>query len=78
MFGFDLFSATISHIILENTGDETSTGTLLAVDFLILIIKGLSAAIVIFLAAKGGLLVVSGSDPNLNSYVIFFFCISSI
>lgn len=76
MIGFGVFGATISHIILETT-DATETTEFSSIDYLKLLVRGFSAAIVIYLAAKGGLLIVSGSEASLNSYIIFFFCFVS-
>ncbi|MGB3466905.1 MAG: hypothetical protein WBA74_16615 [Cyclobacteriaceae bacterium] len=73
MIGFGVFGATISHIILETT-DATQPVVFTSIDYLKLLIRGFSAAIVIYLAAKGGLLIVSGSEASLNAYFIFFMC----
>lgn len=73
MVGFGIFGATISHIVLETT-DAVDTSNFSAVDYLKLLVRGFSAAIVIYLAVKGGLLVVSGSESGINAYFIFFFC----
>jgi flagellar biogenesis protein FliO len=38
------------------------------------LIDGISAAIVVFLAVKGSLVIFSGNDSNVNPYVLFFTC----
>ena len=40
-----------------------------------IIIRGLAAAIVVFLAVKGGLAIVSTSEAEPNAYVLFFICL---
>lgn len=73
MIGFGVFGATISHIILETT-DPGKPVQFNSIDYLKLLVRGFSAAIVIYLATKGGLLVVSGTEASLNAYIIFFLC----
>lgn len=74
MFGFGLFGATISNVVREDLKkDETPKG-LMSTDFIILLIRGFSAAIVIFLAVMGGLAVFGSTEGTVNPYILFFTC----
>ncbi len=73
MFGFGLFGATISSIVREDNTKETPKG-LLSTDFITLLIRGFSAAMVIFLAVKGGLAVFGSAENSVNPYILFFTC----
>lgn len=72
MLGFGLFGAAISTIVREraagNPGTDARIGDV--------VIKGLSAAIVVFLAVEGGLAVFTTTrSQEPNAYVLFFTCL---
>ena len=73
MLGFGLFGAAISSYIAKGSdlaAEEAPTG-----GFVSLIVRGLSAAIIVFLAAKGGLAAVATGETSPNAYVLFFVCL---
>jgi hypothetical protein len=72
MLGFGLLGASIATFIRPSAQASISSP---AGDAATTIIRGLSAAIVIFLAAKGGLAIVSSSEAEPNAYVLFFTCL---
>lgn len=67
MFGFGLLGAAISSFIVQNKPlfDNLS----------VVIVRGFSAAIVIFLSTKGGIAVVNNGSNEPNPYVLFFACL---
>ena len=75
MLGFGLLGAAASSQIRLRIGE----GDLLLMekntirDFFL---PGLMAALVIFLSAKGGVMVIASDDASLNPYVLFFLCLS--
>lgn len=72
MLGFGLLGAAIATFIRP---PGTNTASSPAGEAATIIIRGLAAAIVIFLAAKGGLAIVSTNDAEPNAYVLFFTCL---
>jgi len=73
MLGFGLLGSAIATFVRAPAGG--SRQTTLPGEVSILIVRGLSAAIVIFLAVKGGLAVFSTGETELNAYVLFFTCL---
>lgn len=70
MLGFGLLGSAISFYVKRKTGApvELSIGGGI-------IIKGLTAAVVIFLAVMGGPAIFGFDTANPNAYMLFFFCI---
>jgi len=73
LVGFSLLGATVSRAVRAK--DENLKAGLTLDDLLSVVAGGMTAAVVVFLAAYGGLAVLgnSGSDPN--PYVVFFTCL---
>jgi hypothetical protein len=71
LVGFGLFGALVSSLIRKPSADPTES------DLLGVVARGVSAAIVVFLAAYGGIAIVAqaqaGGDPN--PYVVFVTCL---
>jgi hypothetical protein len=73
MLGFGLLGSAVSSFVQE--GKTRAAGGPLVSDLPAVLIRGFSAAIVVFLAAEGGLAIISGSgtvDPN--PYILMFTC----
>lgn len=66
MLGFGLFGAAISSFVRGQSFQQNIAN---------LIIRGLSAAIIVFLAVKGGLAIFTVGDQQPNAYVLFFACL---
>jgi len=75
MFGFGLLGATISSFITATKEELHDPTTPLVQNLSVVIIRGFSAAIVIFLATKGSIAVVNNGSNDPNPYVLFFACI---
>jgi hypothetical protein len=85
MLGFGLFGAVISTFVKEEkalpktTIEGATTGVkkegVIINDVTGVIIRGVSAAIVIFLGVKGGLAVFSSGEGEPNPYALFFTCL---
>jgi hypothetical protein len=73
MLGFGLFGAAISSFVAK--GSELAVEVTPTGGFVSLIVRGLSAAIIVFLAAKGGLAAVATGETSPNAYVLFFVCL---
>jgi hypothetical protein len=73
MFGFGMLGAAISSFVNITPGVERKQP--LIVDLHIVIIRGFSAAIVIFLATKGGIAIINNGSNNPNPHVLFFTCL---
>jgi hypothetical protein len=54
---------------------QRNTGDPLVKDLATAVIRGLSAAVVVFLSVKGGLALFTTQDVEPNSYVLFFTCL---
>jgi len=71
LVGFGLFGALVSTLVRKPAADPTQS------DLLGVVARGVSAAIVVFLAAYGGIAIVAqaqtGGDPN--PYVVFVTCL---
>lgn len=76
MLGFGLFGAVISTFVKEaKVIDKTSKDGVILKDVTGVIIRGVSAAIVIFLGVKGGLAIFSSGEGEPNPYTLFFTCL---
>jgi hypothetical protein len=76
MLGFGLFGAVISTFVKEeNALPEHKKHGIIINDITGVIIRGVSAAIVIFLGVKGGLAVFSTGEGEPNPYALFFTCL---
>lgn len=73
MFGFGLLGAAISSFV--NIAPRAPSQQPLIEDLHIVIIRGFSAAIVIFLATKGGIAIINNGSNNPNPHVLFFTCL---
>jgi hypothetical protein len=73
MIGFGLFGASISSIIAKQKRDGTQSS--ISEDIIQVIISGFSAAIIVFLATKGGIAIVNQGTNQPNPYVLFFSCL---
>jgi hypothetical protein len=76
MLGFGLLGSAVSSFVREH--NTRGPGDPLVRDLAALLIRGFSAAIVVFLAAEGGLAIFSGSgtvDPN--PYILMFTCFTA-
>lgn len=71
--GFGLLGAAASTIIRESGAERTNRA--LVTDLPLLIIRGLTAAIVVFLAIKGGLTVFAATPTDPNPYVLLLTCL---
>jgi hypothetical protein len=72
MLGFGLLGAAIATFVRT---PDNSAGSSPAGDAATVMVRGLSAAIVVFLAVKGGLAIVATSEAEPNAYVLFFTCL---
>lgn len=73
MFGFGLLGAAISCFV--NISPRIKRKHALIEDLHIVIIRGFSAAIVIFLGTKGGIAIINNGSNNPNPHVLFFTCL---
>ncbi len=74
MLGFGLFGAVISTFVKEAQEAVDKEGVIIK-DITGVIIRGVSAAIVIFLGVKGGLAIFSSGEGEPNPYALFFTCL---
>lgn len=73
MLGFGLLGAAISSIIRD--AKVRQAGEPLVKDLTSVAIRGMSATVVVYLAAKGGLAIIAGgAAPEPNSYVLLLTC----
>lgn len=75
MFGFGLLGAALSSFITAKKEELRDPTTPLVENLSIVIIRGFSAAIVIFLATKGSIAVINSGSNEPNPYVLFFACL---
>ncbi|MFN0215256.1 MAG: hypothetical protein ACKVT2_13450 [Saprospiraceae bacterium] len=76
LFGFGLLGAIGSVFIRKRTTEGNVLSTLSLAELQIILINGISAAIVIFLGVKGTVVVFTNSNKDdLNPYVLFFTCL---
>lgn len=69
MFGFGLFGASISTLIRSQDGEPAPTAGYR------IIIKGLSAAVLLFLSIMGGTALLGIETSKPNAYTLFFLCL---
>jgi hypothetical protein len=82
MLGFGLFGAMISTFVrerkrkkeAESHGEETTDRPIIS-DLTGVLVRGLSAAVVIFLSIMGGLVVFNAEAASPNPYVLFLTCL---
>ncbi|WP_020656078.1 hypothetical protein [Massilia niastensis] len=72
MLGFGLLGAAIATFV---RGGQQRGKVSLTAEVTSVLIRGLSAAVVVFLAVKGGLAVFSTGDAEPNAYVVFLTCL---
>jgi len=73
MLGFGLFGAAISSVVREEKTRQPEEP--LVKDLASVVIRGLSAAVVVFLAVEGGVAIFTTNAPEPNPYVLFFTCL---
>lgn len=73
MLGFGLLGSAVSTFVREQR--ERKMGEPLVVDLAGVLIRGLSAAIIMFLAAVGGLAILGTGQSDPNPYVLFLGCL---
>ena len=78
LVGFGLLGSVISTFVREQADGSLSQvdarGNRIVTDLVGVILRGLSAAIVVFLAVQGGLAVLSGEGGKPNPYVLLLAC----
>jgi hypothetical protein len=72
LIGFSFLGASLSRVIRLGVGKQLET--LSVSDLLLVILSGASAALLIFLASYGGLVVLGESDSDPSPYVVFALC----
>ncbi|MCG2589126.1 hypothetical protein [Rhodohalobacter sulfatireducens] len=76
MLGFGLLGAAISSFVREQvTRKDKDQNEPLVKDLVGVLVRGLSAAVVIFLAVVGGLAIFTEGAQQPNAYVLFFTCL---
>jgi len=73
LVGFSVLGATVSRSV--RAGTENVTAGITLDDLLIVIASGTTAAVVVFLAAYGGLAVLGNSGGDPNPYIVFATCL---
>lgn len=73
MLGFGLFGSVISSFVRDQ--QFRKPGEPLVKDLADAVVRGLSAAVVVFLAVEGGLAVITSGESQPNAYVLFFICL---
>jgi hypothetical protein len=73
LIGFGLLGAAASMIIRERT--QRLSNTPLVSDLPSVIVRGVTAAIVVFLAVKGRLAIFAPQTPDPNPYVLLLTCL---
>ena len=73
LIGFGLLGAAASTIIRER-GPQRPANTPLVSDLPSVIVRGVTAAVVVFLAVKGGLAIFALQSPDPNPYVLLLTC----
>jgi hypothetical protein len=71
--GFSLLGATVSHAV--HAGGEKLAAGLTLDELLAVVARGMTAAVVVFLASYGGLAVLGNSAGDPNPYVVFVTCL---
>ncbi|OQW33423.1 MAG: hypothetical protein A4E19_03195 [Nitrospira sp. SG-bin1] len=73
MLGFGLLGATISSFVRSKEGSVLTEPTLGELGGVL--VRGLSAAVIVYLAVKGGLAAYAVGETEPNAYVLFFTCL---
>ena len=71
MLGFGLLGSAGASFIRSQHGEEAASTHNIG----LMVVRGMSAAVVVFLGVKGGLAVFAGGDSDPNAYVMFFVCL---
>jgi|GEM_PF-4400440 len=74
LLGFGLLGATISSLVRQSVARPLSEPAY-AADIPGVVTRGVGAAIVVFLAAYGGLAIFGSTDAQPNAYVVLFICL---
>ena len=74
LFGFGLLGSAASTIVREK-GAQRERGTALVSDLPSVVVRGMVAAMVVFLAVKGGLVIFATGSPEPNPYVLLLTCL---
>lgn len=72
MLGFGIVGSATSSFVKQK--QVRAAGGPLVPDLASVIIRGMSAAVVVFLSVKGGLAIFSAAETDPNAYVLFFTC----
>jgi hypothetical protein len=72
MIGFGLFGSILSIFITTNI--ESDNEKSLTYKTMLVVVKGFSAAIVVFLATRGGISILNSGSSNPNPLILFLFC----
>jgi hypothetical protein len=76
LVGFSLLGASVSRAVRASVNREEKLSASLTIDDLLTVIAtGMTAAVVVFLAAYGGLAVLGNSGGDPNPYVVFVACL---
>jgi hypothetical protein len=76
LVGFSLLGATVSRAVRMSADDSSGKLARLTIDDLVIVIAvGATAAVVVFLAAYGGMAVLGGNAGDPNPYVLFVTCL---
>jgi len=75
LLGFGLLGASASTIIRSHGASPPADGQPLVPNLLSVIVRGLSAAMVVFLVVEGGLSVFASSSSEPNPYVLMLTCL---
>jgi hypothetical protein len=75
MLGFGLLGAAISSTVRARPKAADGTEEPVRADIGRVIVKGITAAVVIFLAVMGGLAIFAADSQEPNAYVLFFTCL---
>jgi hypothetical protein len=73
MLGFGILGASISSLVRTDTQQNMSSDTLAELGRVV--VRGLSAAVIVFLAVKGGLAAFTTEETSPNAYVLFLTCL---
>jgi hypothetical protein len=72
MLGFGLLGSAVASFVREPTESAGEGGR--SRNLSRLVVRGVSAAVILFLAVKGGIAIFTTSEAQPNAYVLFFMC----
>lgn len=75
LLGFGFLGAVVATLVRKPK--EEGQNELLLTDLLGVIVRGFSAALIVFLAVQGGLSILAREQVELNAYALFFTCFAS-